>query len=85
MRIDVNQWVARALAKRYVREFDAKWLRGGAPARELFLGSSDIESLADLANSYNVVQTMHAALITMEAILRFAVATLVPIVPLCLR
>jgi hypothetical protein len=28
-----------ALAERYVREFDAKWLRGGAPAEEPFVGS----------------------------------------------
>ena len=26
------------LAERYVREFDAKWLRGGAPADEVFVG-----------------------------------------------
>ena len=72
------------LAERYGREFDLKWLRGGAPAQEPFIGSSDIQSLADLANSYNVVQTMRATLITKEAILRLAAATLVPIVPLLL-
>jgi len=37
------------LAERYVREFDAKWLRGGAPADEPLVGSGDIQSLADLA------------------------------------
>ena len=72
------------LAERYVREFDLKWLRGGAPAREPFMGSTDIQSLADLSNSYTVVQTMRTALITKEAILQLAVATLVPIVPLLL-
>jgi hypothetical protein len=36
------------LAQRYVREFDAKWLRGGAPADETLVGSGDIQSLADL-------------------------------------
>jgi hypothetical protein len=40
------------LAERYVREFDAKWLRGGAPAGEPLVGSSDIQSLADLNNSF---------------------------------
>ena len=39
------------LAERYVREFDDKWLRGGAPADEAFVGSADIQSLADLGNS----------------------------------
>ena len=72
------------LAERYVREFDGKWLRGGAPAGEPFVGSADIQSLADLANGYEVVRTMRLAPITKEAILRLAAATLAPIVPLLL-
>ncbi|HSE03209.1 MAG TPA: hypothetical protein VLK35_03550, partial [Methylomirabilota bacterium] len=39
------------LAERYVREFDAKWLRGGAPAGETLVGSADIQSLSDLSSS----------------------------------
>jgi hypothetical protein len=73
-----------ALAERYVREFDLKWLRGGASPQEPFIGNADIQSLADLANSYNVVQTMRATLITKEATLQLTVATLVPVVPLLL-
>jgi hypothetical protein len=46
------------LAQRYVCEFDAKWLHGGAPADEPFAGSGDIQSLADLGNSFEVVRTM---------------------------
>ena len=72
------------LAERYVREFDAKWLRGGAPADEPFVGSGDIQSLADLGNSFEVVRTMQIAPITRDAILRLAAATLAPIVPLLL-
>lgn len=72
------------LAERYVREFDAKWLRGGAAAGEAILGNADIQSLADLGNSYEVVRTMRVAPITKEAILRLAAATLVPVVPLLL-
>ena len=44
------------LAQRYVREFDGKWLRGGAPADEPLVGTADIQSLADLGNSFEVVQ-----------------------------
>ena len=72
------------LAERYVREFDAKWLRGGAPADEPLVGSGDIQSLADLGNSFEVVRTMQIAPITRDAIVRLAAATLVPIVPLLL-
>jgi hypothetical protein len=72
------------LAERYVRDFDAKWLRGGAPADEPLVGSGDIQSLADLGNSFEVVRTMRIIPITKEAVLRLVVATLVPVVPLVL-
>jgi hypothetical protein len=72
------------LAERYVREFDTKWLRGGAPADEPFVGSGDIQSLADLGNSFEVVQTMRVAPITKEAVLQLVAATLAPLVPLAL-
>ena len=72
------------LAQRYVREFEAKWLRGGAPADESLVGSGDIQSLADLGNSFEVVRTMRLAPITRDAILQLTAATLAPVVPLAL-
>ena len=73
-----------ALAERYVRKFDTKWLRGGAPADEPLMGSADIQSLADLSNSFEVVQGMRIAPVTRDAVLKLAAATLVPIAPLLL-
>jgi hypothetical protein len=73
-----------ALAARYVREFDAKWVRSEAPADEPLVGSADIQSLADLANSFEVVRTMQLAPITRDALLRLVAATLLPMVPLML-
>jgi hypothetical protein len=72
------------LAERYVREFDTKWLRGGAPADEPLVGSADIQSLADLGNSFSVVQDMRIVPVTRDALLRLVGATLAPIVPLAL-
>jgi hypothetical protein len=72
------------LAQRYVREFDAKWLRGGAPADEQLVGSGDIQSLADLGNSYEVVRSMNIVPVTKQAVIGLAIATLVPIAPLAL-
>jgi hypothetical protein len=72
-----------ALAARYVREFDAKWLRGSVPDERL-VGSGDIQSLADLANSFEVVRTMQLAPITRDALLRLIIATLAPLAPLAL-
>jgi hypothetical protein len=73
-----------ALAERYVREFDTKWLRSGAPVDEPLVGSADIQSLADLANSFEVVRTMRIAPITRDALVRLVAATLAPVVPLAL-
>jgi hypothetical protein len=72
------------LGQRYVREFDQKWLRGGARADEPLVGSGDIQSLADLGNSFEVVQRMRLVPFTKETILQLAVVTLAPVAPLAL-
>jgi hypothetical protein len=72
------------LAQRYVREFDGKWLRGGAAADEPLIGSGDIQSLADLNNSFEVVRTMRITPVTRDALVQLGAATLLPIVPLAL-
>jgi hypothetical protein len=72
------------LAQRYVREFDDKWLRGGAPAGEPLVGSADIQSLADLGNSYELVRSMRAVPFTRDVVVQLVVITLVPVVPLLL-
>jgi hypothetical protein len=71
-------------AERYVREFDVKWLRGAAPSNEPLVGSADIQSLADLGNSFDVVRSMRVAPVTRDAVLQLAAAFLAPMVPLLL-
>lgn len=73
-----------SLAARYVREFDGKWLRGGAAPDEPLVGTADLQSLADLGNSFEVVKGMRLAPVTRDAILQLAAATLLPVVPLLL-
>jgi hypothetical protein len=55
---------------------------------EGLIGSADLQSLADLGNSFKVVRTMRAALMTRDAIVQVAVAvavaTLLPLAPLLL-
>ena len=72
------------LAQRYVREFDDKWLRGGAAADVPLLGSGDIQSLADLGNSFEVIRTMRPVPFTTETLLVLLVTTLAPVLPLTL-
>lgn len=71
-------------AEQYVREFDTKWLRSGATHAEPLLGSGDIQSLADLANSFEVVRSIRIAPVTRDTFLQLTVAVLAPIVPLLL-
>jgi hypothetical protein len=68
----------------YVREFRGKWWWGQAPADEPLIGSGDIQSLADLGNSYEIAQQMRIAPIRLVAAVNFTVAFLAPITPLAL-
>jgi hypothetical protein len=72
------------LAQRYVREFDAKWLRGGAPAGEALVGSADVQSLADIGNGFELVRQMSVVPFGRQTIVQLAVITLLPAAPLVL-
>jgi hypothetical protein len=73
-----------ALAQRYVRDFDAKWLRGGVTNDATPLGSEDIQSLADLAVGFDVVRTMRMVPVAMQDIVLVALSVLAPLAPLLL-
>jgi len=73
-----------ALAARYTREFHEKWIGGAAPANEALVGSGDIQSLADLANSYEVVRGMRAVPFSRDTIIQVAVPAVAPLLPLAL-
>ena len=71
------------LAQRYVREFDGKWLRSGDPSEPL-LGNADLQSLADLSNSFQVIREMRLVPFSKDTVLQLAVITLAPVAPLLL-
>ena len=72
------------LASRYVEEFDRKWVRGGAAKDEQLLGSGDIQSLADLGNSFQVVREIQPFPFGKDTVIRILVMTLIPVSPLVL-
>ena len=72
------------LADRYVREFDRKWLHGGAAPDEALVGTSDIQSLADLGNSFAVVSKMRAVPFGKETVIQLLAVTALPLLPLAL-
>jgi hypothetical protein len=71
-------------AMRYVRDFERKWIRGETAERETPLGSGDIQSLADLAGSYRVVQGMKLVPMGKETLLPLMVFLVLPFLPLTL-
>ena len=71
------------LAQRYVESFEEKWVRSSHPSDEL-LGSGDIQSLADLGNSYQIVREMRTVPFGLQDISQLAIATAAPLSPLLL-
>jgi hypothetical protein len=71
------------LAQGYTRDFHDKWV-GGRPSGEPLLGSADIQSLADLGNSFEIVRGMRIVPVSREALFQLGVTTLAPFVPLVL-
>jgi hypothetical protein len=72
------------LASQYVREFDLKWVRGGASGDEPLIGSGDIQSLADLGNSFQVIRDIQPFPFGKDAVIQLVVITLIPVLPLVL-
>jgi hypothetical protein len=70
------------LAQRYVQNFEQKWLLGNST--EDPLGSADIQSLADLDNSFAIVREMRSIPFGLQDITRLAAATAAPLLPLLL-
>ncbi len=72
------------LATRYSTGFESKWLRADSAAEKELLGSGDIQSLADLANSFGVVQEMRFVPFGWRDVTRLAALTATPFLPLLL-
>jgi hypothetical protein len=72
------------LANRYVFGFEEKWIRRRSPSTGELLGTGDIQSLADLANSYAVVRDMRVVPFGLEDVALVAAATAAPLLPVML-
>lgn len=73
-----------ALAAMYAREFDDKWIRSGGKTDEPLIGSADIQSMADMGGTYELVASMRSTPISVQLLLSMSIATLLPVVPLLL-
>lgn len=72
------------LATAYTGAFDRKWIEGQDPDHERLLGTDDLQSLADLGNSYGFIQKMKGIPVDPRTLIHLIVASLLPMAPLLL-
>jgi hypothetical protein len=72
------------LGSRYVEAFSRKWLGAHPHTRESPVGSADIQSLADLANAFEIIRSMYLVPITRNSVLRLGFLIVIPLLPLVL-
>jgi hypothetical protein len=70
------------VANKYVNSFDDRWVKGVNPGNEQLLGTGDIQSLADLFNSYQIVEKMRTIPIEMKQIIYVIIIVSLPFLPL---
>jgi hypothetical protein len=72
-----------ALGMRYARRFDRKWVRQHLERTDdQLLGSGDIQSLADLGNSFGFVEEMRTVPFSRGHVIRAALFCALPLLPL---
>ena len=69
------------LASEYVREFDDKWLAGSRPEEPL-VGTADVQSLADMGGSYEIVAGVRPVPFSLRAVIGLLVVAVAPFLPL---
>jgi len=72
------------LASEYVENFHRKWIQERGAVGEPLLGTSDLQSLADLGNAGSAVSETRIVPFTKETVIRVAIIILFPLAPLTL-
>jgi hypothetical protein len=72
------------LSQNYVERFEKKWIADDPAHADYLLGAPDIQSLADLSNSYSLVREMRPVPFGLDDMTRLAAATAAPLLPLLL-
>jgi hypothetical protein len=72
------------LVSRYNRAFHEKWILSKDAENEPLLGSADIQSLADLGNSFVCLRGMKVVPFSLRAVIQLALITSLPCLPLIL-
>ena len=70
------------VANSYTERFDRKWVHSAERPSDPLLGSSDIQSLADMGNSFAFIDAMKIAPITKRLTIQIAAQAALPLLPL---
>jgi len=73
-----------SLATEYTSSFQKKWIETRPPREEALLGTGDIQSLADLGNSFAFIDKMGPMPMDKRTPITMVAACLIPMVPLLL-
>jgi len=73
-----------ALATEYTSSFQKKWITNNRQTEEPLLGTGDIQSLADLGNSYSFIERMNGVPMGPRTPVHLVLACLIPMTPLLL-
>jgi len=76
----LNEYMA--MASRYVHAFDRKWIRDEQASGESQLGTADMQSLADLNTSLNVLRNMRLIPADRRLMVQLAACVILPMLPL---
>jgi hypothetical protein len=71
-----------ALGSEYTQAFHQRWIRRSDMAGEPLLGSADIQSLADLGNSFEIIRKMRVLPIAITDFIAMVLPGLLPVLPL---
>jgi len=72
------------LAAGYVQAFDHHWVKGNQKVNDPLKQTQDIQGLADLGNSYQVIEQMKFIPITRTNLIMLVAGTVAPVLPLVL-
>jgi hypothetical protein len=72
------------VAARYVNDFRQKWIETGSERAQSLLGTADIQSLADLSNSFDVLREMRMLPFGRQTVVQLALLIALPLFPLTL-
>jgi len=70
------------LGSEYTQAFYRRWVGKTEPAEEPLLGTGDIQSLADLGNSFEIIRKMRILPVELSDFIAFVLPGLIPALPL---